>query len=1068
MRNVYFRLLDTVAPPLSIRRQFLALCRQVPGVLRREGVGEVQRRTRQALIRYRETGALIIPEDAPPVQLPPLQEPEPLTYAEWITANEPGEGTLAEQRVQSARFRHRPLLSIIVPVFNPPVEALSAAVESVLAQTYDNWQLCIADGASEDPQIGRLLTEYAGSDSRIVVTRLERNLGISGNSNTALDPARGEFVALMDHDDVLAPNMLFEVVALLNRHRDADIVYFDEDKLSAQGDVRTQPWFKPGYSPEMMLSTNLLMHGVFRRSLLLEAGAFDPATDGAQDWDLALRCTRRTVAIHHIPMVLYHWRQIAGSASVDIAAKPWAFDAQVTALECHLKRTDGSRPTVTFPSPGRVRIRWPNRHERVSIIIPTKDQHGLLQACLESILSKTAYPDYEIILVDTGSTEKDTLTYYGELLDQHANVKIIRTAGEFNYSRANNMGAASATGELLLFLNNDTEVLDADWLAELAGWAARPQIGAVGAKLLRPNGLIQHAGIVMGLTGHGSHVFEDLPEDTYTIFGSTEWVRNHAAVTGACMMISAELFHGLSGFDENYRIAYSDIELCLRAEEAGYRTVYTPFARLLHHEGGSRGSYVPPSDVLRASAQMLPRIRQDDRYYNSNLSLHHRIPSLGRPDEPEPAQTIVQIMRAYRLLPPHLPEITPPIQDVDLALPAPWPQTNATPRTMTDGDLSVLLAVHDLSLSGAPLLLAALASQLAKSGIRLTLISPEDGPVRAAFESAGVTVHIAPSMRDSFHGTSLLTRTEVGALTRAVESHDLVLANSIVSALAIHAATAYHKPSIYWLHESQFGYRIAVHDSSVQAALRSAGLVILPTQHLADLYRDYLPEDCTVVMPYGLDVSTLAAHGEAIALPPDKVCVVNIGSLEPRKGQDYLLSSILKLPDKVRDHMEFYFLGRTIDPAFADSLYAQANSLPNVHFKGNLAHDQTMAYLDAADIFVLSSRDEVLPVSMLEAMHHKLAIIATRAGGVAEAIQDGESGLLVNFGDRRRMTHSLQTLALDPAMRKHLGENAARTFDERYTMRIFLQRFTDLIERLTRAPDREAASAPLQPAQMQD
>ena len=1039
MTHAFTRLLDLVAPPLSIRRQFLALCREAPAVLRSEGILAVLRRAQQAMNRYRTTGALFVSGFDPAPNPPPVPETAPITYAEWIAANEPAEDALAQQKVQAGDLNYRPLISIVVPVFDPPVDVLTAAIESVLAQTYPHWQLCLADGGSTNPQITDILDGHAGHDDRIIVMHLEQNLGISGNSNAALGLATGEFVALMDHDDTLAPSMLYEVAALLNRRPQADVIYFDEDKLSADGAIREHPWFKPDFSPDLMLSTNLLMHAVYRRSLVHEVGGFDPETDGAQDWDLALRCSRHTTAIYHIPKVLYHWRQIAGSASVDAAAKPWAVAAQAVALQRHLEVTDGRRPTVEFPSLGRTRIIWSEPQARVSIIIPTKDKLSLLRACLDSIFTKTAYPDYEIMLVDTGSREDDTLAYYDSLLQQRTDVKLVQMSGEFNYSGANNIGAEAATGDLLLFLNNDTEVLDADWLHEMAGWALRPHIGVVGAKLLRPNGLIQHAGIIMGLAGHGSHIFEDTPEDTYGYFGSTEWYRDYEAVTGACMMMPAELFDRLGGFDEVYRVGYSDIELCLRAAQAGYRTVYTPFARLLHREGGSRGFCLPPGDVLRASCQMLPAIRQGDRYFNPNLSYLHRKPSLARPDEQSPEDSVIDIMRDYSLLPPDLPGIVPPIDDVDLAQPVPWPQARRTQIGKALESLSVLLVSHDLSLSGAPLLLASLAAELAALGVRLTLLSPKDGPVRATYAAAGIPIQIVPWVADSIN--------DAGPLTHAIAGHDLVLANTIVATLGIHTATAFGKPSILWLHESQYGRDLAAEDADVRAALRSASLVLLPTRHLADLYQEFLPDGRFVVMPYGLDESTLPAQPPGIALPAGKVNVVNVGSLEPRKGQDFLMDAILKLPQRTRSSMEFHFLGRTIDPGFVDALREKAAGLLNIHFVGEVDHAQIMAYLDAADVFVLSSRDEVLPVSMLEAMYHGMAIIATRAGGVAEAIEDGETGLLVDFGDGRTLTRSLQALAYDSDLRGRLGRNAAQTFQQRYTMRTFLDQFADLLVR---------------------
>ncbi len=564
MTKLFHAVVDVVAPPLSIRRQFLQLSGQAAEVLLRHGPGPVIAGTRQALARYRRTGALIIPVDA--------AEPEyvrpPYSYQQWIQDNEPSGQEPAELPRRAAALSYTPRISIIMPVYNPPLAVLDAAIAAVLAQVYPHWTLCIANGDGANTPLRDLLDRYAAQDARILVMHLETNRGISGNSNAALELATGEFAALMDHDDLIAPHLLLEVATCLNQDPDTDIIYFDEDKLSADGLTREQPWFKPQFSPDLMLSTNLLMHAVFRRVLIQQVGGFRLDADGAQDWDLALRCSLHTTAIRHIPQVLYHWRMIAGSAALDANAKPWASAAQVQAIVHHVAESDGTDVAVEFPAVGRAHIQWPAPAAKISIIIPNKDRLPLLRACLDSIFAQTSRANYEIIIVDTGSEDAQTWQYYATLRAERG-LTVVEDRGRFNYSRANNRGAAAATGELLLFLNNDTEVLTPGWLQEMAGWALRPGVGIVGAKLLRPGGLMQHAGIVIGLAGHGSHVFEDMPEDSYTIFGSTEWVRNCQAVTGACMMVRRELFEQLGGFDEVYRIGYSDIDFCLARGQQG-------------------------------------------------------------------------------------------------------------------------------------------------------------------------------------------------------------------------------------------------------------------------------------------------------------------------------------------------------------------------------------------------------------------------------------------------------------------------------------------------------------------
>src|SRR5579871_1379830 len=406
--------------------------------------------------------------------------PEVDPYERWMAVNDPRPSDLEWQRQSAERFAYKPLISIITPVFNPPVQALQEAIASALAQTYPHWQLCLVDGYSEAGGVRAILEDAERRDPRIQVQYLDKNLGISRNSNHALELAEGDFVALFDHDDLLAPNMLYEVVAFLNRNPDADVVYFDEDHLRAHETHRQTPLFKPDWwSPEMLLSTNYLMHSVLRRSLVSEAGGFDPDFDGTQDWDLLFRITEKTDRIFHIPKVLYHWRQVKTSASKQGGVS----EKQARCVEAHLSRMGIPEPKAGFPNPGFIRVTWPTRQPKVSIIIPTKDNVKYLKRGLDSILQGTSYPYYEIILIDTGSKEKQTLNYY-ERLRRDSRICLQKDTAPFNYSRVNNMGARHASGEIFLFLNDDVEALDADWLEEMVRWAQRPEIGAVGAKLL--------------------------------------------------------------------------------------------------------------------------------------------------------------------------------------------------------------------------------------------------------------------------------------------------------------------------------------------------------------------------------------------------------------------------------------------------------------------------------------------------------------------------------------------------------------------------------------------------------
>lgn len=552
-------------------------------------------------------------------------------YARWVrqaTASR----NLEEQRTFT--FSYSPLISIIMPVYNTPLPWLRQAIESVLAQSYSSWELCIADDASTDPQVKQLLEEFSGEDRRIRVVARPENGHIAAASNSALEMATGDFVALLDHDDELAPDALYWLAAELNRHPAADIIYSDEDRLDEWG-RRFDPHFKPDWNPDLFYSQNYLCHlTALRMSLVREAGGFHPGTDGAQDYDLFLRCLHLSDAsrIRHIPRILYHWRAGAGSTSRSLAAKSYATDAGLKALRDHFAAIDPAIEVQQGNGATTYRVVYPlpEPAPKVSLIIPTRDGAALLGRCINSILGKTAYPCYEIIIVNNGSIKPATFALFDSLrLD--ARIRIVDSPGEFNYAAINNLAAELAGGEVLGFLNNDLEVISPDWLTEMVRHALRPGVGAVGAKLYYPDGRIQHAGVVLGLLGIANHAHQFLRRNHGGYFGRLQVVQNVAAVTGACMVVRRELYLAAGGLDaENLPVAFNDIDFCLRLRERGYRTVWTPYAQLIHYESQSRGKDTRGESRIRLEregAYMRQRwgaLLENDPYYNPNLSLSHR------------------------------------------------------------------------------------------------------------------------------------------------------------------------------------------------------------------------------------------------------------------------------------------------------------------------------------------------------------------------------------------------------------------------------------------------------------
>lgn len=573
-------------------------------------------------------------------------------YQTWLIANEPTLKALELQSNQSQIFNKRPLISIVVPIYNPDPHILKATLASVLAQTYTHWELCLVDGNSDLPGVVEVLKSITEqNDPRIRLIMLEQNQGISGNSNVALEMAQGEFVAFLDHDDCLAPSALFEVVKLLDQNPNLDLIYSDHDILAPDRIARFQPLFKPDWSPEIMLSANYLTHlTVIRTTLMQEVGGFDPAMDGAQDWDLFLRITEKTHQIAHIPKILYHWRDVAGSTALDVGAKPYALQAQLKAITNHLIRQKLRNPRAYLDVSGFIRVAWDyDKTQRVSIIIPSNGANSLLITCVDSLLKITTYPNYEVIIVNNGEKRPEAFDYYRQIsVDPRVRVLHFESP-EFNYSAVNNFGAQAATGDLLLFLNNDIEIFDAEWLDELALWTEYPGVGVIGAKLLKPDQTIQHAGVIIGLTGFAGHVFAGLPEGSPGMYGFTEWYRNFNAITGACLMVCRDLFEEVGGFNQAFQLCGSDVEFCLRVRTRGHRVVYNPFAKLFHLESATHQGNIPLQDFKISFDYYATMLKIGDPYFNPNLSYWHCQPTLSSPNELSPFDFAQELLTKHNL-----------------------------------------------------------------------------------------------------------------------------------------------------------------------------------------------------------------------------------------------------------------------------------------------------------------------------------------------------------------------------------------------------------------------------------
>jgi len=558
---------------------------------------------------------------------PPKELDDP--YAQWRSQHAPREADIARMRAAARHFKLTPVISILMPTYNTPETMLRGAIESVIAQAYPFWELCIADDASPDPLVRKLIASYCELDPRIKAVFRTENGHISRSSNSALEIASGEYVGLLDHDDLLTPDALFEVVSAINTDPAIDMIYSDEDKVDEDGGL-SEPYFKPDWSPDSMLGRNYTCHfAVFRRSLMTRIGAFRPEFDGSQDYDLVLRFSEVTEHIHHIPQVLYHWRRHSASAASNVDAKGYAYLAGQRAIEAALERRGELGAALPVEkAPGAYVVRFSiTRPGKVSIIVPTRDHPADVDRCLTSIFDRQDYADFEVILLDNGSRFPDSLAMFQAWEARDSRVRVVRYDVPFNYSKINNYAAARATGEYLLFLNNDTEVITNDWLAGMIEWAQRPAIGAVGAKLLFDDNTIQHAGVIMGIGGVAGHSHKLAPRDANGYFNMLLAPNNYSAVTAACLMTRTEVFNQVNGFDEDFGIAFNDVDLCLRIRGAGYRIVCLPNVELYHYESKSRGYDDTPEKVRRSrSEQMLMQQRWwvagiVDPYYSPHLSL---------------------------------------------------------------------------------------------------------------------------------------------------------------------------------------------------------------------------------------------------------------------------------------------------------------------------------------------------------------------------------------------------------------------------------------------------------------
>lgn len=552
-------------------------------------------------------------------------EPEEF-YQIWINKNEPNEEELEKQK--NTKFEINPKISIIIPMYNTPEKFFEELIDGLIEQTYPNWELCLADGS---PEKNEKLEKIYKKDKRIKYKFIGKNKGISGNTNAALELATGDFIALLDHDDLLPKFSLYEIVKCINKNPDVDFIYTDEDKFEELGGKRYDPYFKSDFAPDTLRANNFICHfSIFKKELMKELGGFRSEFDGAQDYDIILRMSEKAKKIIHIPKILYHWRVHAlSTAKSGGTAKPYAYEAGIKAVQAHIDRIGLKGEVVSGNTLGTYKVNYEIKgNPKVSIIIPNKDYVSTLKVCLKSIAKLTTYENYEVIVVENNSEEQKTFDYYDEINGKDK-VKVVKYPEKgFNYSKIINYGVANSDGEYIIQLNNDTELITPNWIEEMLGFAQREDVGAVGAELFYPDKSIQHAGIIIGIGGVAGHVFRNIPHGMHGYFSKDAMIQNMSAVTAACIMAPRKMYEAVGNMDEKFEVAFNDVDFCLKIREQGKLIVYNPYVQFIHYESKSRGFEDTlekqkrfKGEVERFQKKWKKILKDGDPYYNINLRL---------------------------------------------------------------------------------------------------------------------------------------------------------------------------------------------------------------------------------------------------------------------------------------------------------------------------------------------------------------------------------------------------------------------------------------------------------------
>lgn len=894
--------------------------------------------------------------------------------------------------------------SVLIPVYNPPIDVLEQAIESVLRQSFDEFELILADDCSSDMAVRPVLQSYADRDSRVKVIFRENNGHISEATNSAADAATFPFLVFVDNDDMLHEDALAHFAAYVADHPSVDIIYSDDAKISPQHQMLHSPKFKPDWSPELLLSYCYISHlKAVRKELYERINGSRRGFEGSQDHDMLLRAGELARDVGHIPQVLYQRRVLPTSTAASGNAKPYSFEAGRRAAEEAFHRR-GVACTVEHPNWAKkaavgiyVPV-MPDVGPLVSILIPTKDNWRILDRLLKS-LETTSYKNYEIIVIDNVATEPDTIEYYKNL--RNAKVVTIPNPGNsFNFASINNEAANLASGEFLLFLNDDTEVIEPKWLSQMVGWAKLPGVGAVGARLLFPDGRVQHAGVVIGLRD-GLTALRGLEREKPGYLWYARVSRNVLAVTAACMLTPRKLFLEMNGFDKDeFAVAYNDVDYCLRLHQRGFRSVFCGEAELFHHEGYTRPKGDNPREIAALRRHYGHLV---DPYYN---------PHLGIDDN------------RYGIKP------------------------TVVPGARSKDPIRVLAITHNLNHEGAPNSAFELISGLGKRGrVNLTVCSPQDGPLRQKYADAGIDVTILDRPRPL---ENLKTSDEYDRRVSKfceqinITNFDVLYANTATTFWAIDAARRHQVPAIWNIRESE-SWKSYFNFLPPEVGATALGCFSYPYRvvFVADsTRRRWSPIDQTgnfdtihngVDLSYLKPVSVLERQiaRQELAINESRICLLEVGTTAARKGQHEILQAILALPQNIAHRISVLIVGLRDSPygkalqEFAFRVEKQTGAeirlIPET--------GATRKYWSAADFFVCTSRLESYPRVILEAMALHLPIITTPTFGIREQVRSGYNALIYKHGDIGSLASHIERLSCDTALRKAMADWSIATLE---------------------------------------